>query len=78
MKTKHSAPSVGLSRKPAEWLRISKFCVAKGCKRRGITANRLSDFWVVLCEQHQNTQITLDIDKIPEEQPCKLTSRRKK
>lgn len=60
--------------KPPEWIRIPKFCVNKGCNRRGITARKLSDFWVVLCAEceRQNIagkSITLDTTKIMAERP---------
>jgi hypothetical protein len=47
-----------------ETVRISKLCVNKGCVRRGTVAKRLSDFWIVLCDQCQGKTIALDMNKI--------------
>lgn len=47
-----------------EWVRISKYCVNKGCNRVGTAAKKLSDFWVVLCDQCNGTTVTLDLNKI--------------
>ena len=55
--------------KTPDWIRISKYCVNVGCKRRGVAAKRLSDFWVVLCDQCRGKEITLDMKKIVAENP---------
>lgn len=60
--------------KPPAWVRISKYCSNKGCRRVGVVANRLSDFWVVRCDQCQGKEITLDIDKMLSEKPDGFTA----
>lgn len=63
--------------KPPEWIRISKFCVSVGCRRVGTSAKRMSDFWVVLCDECQGKQITLDVRKILSEKPDGFTPGKK-
>ena len=55
--------------KPPQWIRIPKFCVNKGCKRVGVVAKKLSDFWIVLCDECQGKTITMDANKILSEKP---------
>jgi hypothetical protein len=56
--------------KPLCWIRISKYCVNKGCKRIGTLAKRMSSgFWIVMCDDCQGKTITLDMGKIPDEKP---------
>jgi len=54
---------------PPAWIRIPKFCVNKGCRRVGVVAKKLSDFWVVMCEECKGGTITLDFDKTLSEKP---------
>jgi hypothetical protein len=58
---------------PPEWIRIPKYCSNKGCKHVGVVAKKLSDFWVVLCDDCQGKTITLDVDKILAEKPDGFT-----
>ena len=44
---------------------IGKYCSAKGCKKVGRYAEKVSDWWVVRCEDHHGQRITLDLNKIP-------------
>ena len=46
--------------KQPEWIWISKYCVNKGRKRVGVIAKRVSDFWIMLCDECQGKTITLD------------------
>lgn len=55
-------------KRPSAAVRISKYCVAKNCRRVGTTAKRVSDFWIVLCEQCKGEAVTLDTDKIIDEE----------
>jgi hypothetical protein len=61
------------AKKTPEWIRISKFCVNKGCNHVGTVAKRLSDFWVVLCDDCQGEAITLDVNKLLSEKPDGFT-----
>lgn len=73
-KNQHSALTVSNQpRLSPEWIRISKFCVNKGCKRVGVVAKRLSDFWVVLCDECRGKTIALDMHKIVAEAPDGFT-----
>jgi len=42
---------------------IPNVCTALGCKRRPMTARKLSDFWVATCEAHTHARIHLDLNK---------------
>jgi hypothetical protein len=46
---------------------IGKLCSHKGCRRRGVVAQKLSNFWVVYCEDHKGGPVTLDMTKICDE-----------
>jgi hypothetical protein len=59
--------------KPAEWVRIPKWCVNKGCRRRATSAKMMSDFWIALCDICQKKQITIDVNKTMEEKPGGFT-----
>jgi hypothetical protein len=59
---------------PPEWVRISKFCVNRGCTHVGTVAKRLSDFWIVLCDDCQGKTIALDVSKMLSEKPDGFTA----
>jgi hypothetical protein len=49
-------------------VRIGKYCSNEGCRRVGVVAAKVSDFWVVKCgECERLPNITLDMSKIPSE-----------
>lgn len=61
---------IGQPTKPYPWIRISKYCVHRGCKKIGVFAERISNgMWVVRCAEHVHKTIQLDMSKIPEEKP---------
>jgi hypothetical protein len=43
---------------------VSDVCCAKGCKRKAVQAEKLSDFWVTRCGECAGNKITLDLKKI--------------
>jgi hypothetical protein len=43
---------------------ISNECCAKGCRRKPVQAEKMSDFWVARCGECAGKKITLDLDKI--------------
>ena len=44
---------------------IGKICSHKGCRNVGRYAEKLSDFWVMTCDEHHGQKINLDLNKIP-------------
>jgi hypothetical protein len=60
-----------------EWVRIPKFCINKGCHRVGTVAKKLSDFWIVLCDDCQGKTITIDTNKTISERPYRMNRPRR-
>jgi hypothetical protein len=43
---------------------ISKICSDVRCKRVGVVAQRVTDFWVTRCTEHMGKPIEIDFHKV--------------